>query len=237
MRCVLLLVLALLNLACSKPATFEQAESMQPGTARTQAYIQLAEQGDYRAQVRLGGLFRKDDPVRSAKYFRLASDAGDIDAMYFLGVDYLDGAGVPQNQQEGSRILQAAAEAGSVPAMEKLGNVFAGLSQKSGNRSDGLLAAHYYQSAFVHGSKASAVYLWGMLGAYPMADTYEAAVWGGVVSSFPNSLNKDPYALLTAKHDGIALVAKAKAEASDWYARFNSKPKVKTFLNLNGMYD
>jgi len=209
---------------------------MLPGTARTQAYIQLAKQGDYRAQVRLGGLFRKDDPVQSAKYFRLASDAGDIDAMYFLGVDYLDGAGVPQNQQEGIRTLQAAAKAGSVPAMEKLGDIFAMLSRKAGSRADGVLAEQYYHSAFLHGSRASATQLWGMFLTYPMADAYKSAVWSGVVSLFPESRNKDPYALLATKHDGVALVAKAEAEASDWYARFNSQSKVKTFLDINGMY-
>lgn len=60
---------------------------MPSGAARTEAYVYLAEQGDYRAQVRLGAIFRKDDPVKSAKYYKQASDAGDIDAMYFLGVD------------------------------------------------------------------------------------------------------------------------------------------------------
>ena len=237
MRWILVILLVVLTLACSKPATFEQVDTMPPGVARTQAYIELAERGDYRAQVRLGGLFRKDDPVKSAKYFRLASDAGDIDATYFLGVDYLDGTGVPQNQQEGIRILQIAAKAGSVPAMEKLGNIFATLSKKAGSKAYGVLAEQYYQSAFLHGSRVSASHLWGVFLTYPMADTYKSAMWSGVVSSFPNSVQKDSYALLAAKHDGIELVAKVKAEASDWFARFNSKPKVKTFLDLNGMYD
>jgi hypothetical protein len=38
--------------------------------------------------------------------------------------------------------------------------------------------------------------------------------------------------------NGEVLIAKAKAEAGYWYARrFNSKPRVETFLDLNDMYD
>lgn len=237
MRWTVALILAVLTLGCSMPATFEQAEAMPLGAARTETYIHLAEQGEYRAQVRLGGIFRKDDPLKSAKYFKQASDVGDIDAMYFLGVDYLEGAGVPQNQQEGINILQAAADAGSVSAMEKLGSAFAGFSQKSENKADGLLAEQYYQSAFLHGSRASASYLWGMFVTYPMADAYKSAVWSGVVSSFFTTPQSGPYSLLASKQGGSALVTKAKTEASNWYARFNSKPRVQTFLDLNGIYE
>lgn len=237
MRSALALILAILIVGCSKPVSFDQAEKMPSGSARTEAYIALADQGDYRAQLRLGGIFRNSDPEKSAKYFKQASDAGDIDAMYFLGVDYLNGNGVPQSRPDGIKMLQAAANMGSVSSMEMLGGVFSRLCQNSRDKSDGGLAEQYYQSAFLHGSKASAVLLWGLYVAGPMEDTYKHAVWSEVTHTLSSSSQHDPYSALAVEQNGNELVPMAKAEAINWYARFNSKPRVKTFLDLNRVYD
>lgn len=237
MRWVLSLVFAILIVGCSEPVSFDEAEIVPPGSARIAAYITLAEQGEYRAQLRLGGIFRKSEPVKSAKYFKQASDAGDIDAMYFLGVDYIDGNGVPQSRQDGIKMLEAAANGGSVSSMEMLGGVFTSLCQNSQDKSDGGLAEQYYQNAFLHGSKASAVLLWALYAAGPMADPYKHAVWSGVTHALSSSAQRDTYSLLTVEKNADALIAKAKAETSNWYARFNSKPRVKTFLDLNKVYD
>lgn len=236
MRYTSVLLVTMLLSGCDKPVTFEQAEAMPGGDASVKAYTILADKGDYRAQLRLGLNLLKDDPIKSAKYFKMASDAGDIDGMYFLGMDYLKGNGVPRNEPEGLKLLSAAANAGSVSAMEHLGSLYTERAQSTGDKAQGILAEKYLQDAFVRGDRGAATLLWSLYGQYPMANTYQAAVWRSVVSKLSGAAD-DPFGLLASEINANELIASAKWDAIRWRGRYNTEKRVSTFLNLNQHYD
>lgn len=62
----------------------------------------LADQGDTRAQGKLGGMYYNghgvpQDYPEAVKWFRLAADQGNAIAQYDLGIMYAEGRGVPQD--------------------------------------------------------------------------------------------------------------------------------------------
>jgi hypothetical protein len=56
--------------------------------------------------------------------WREQSDNGNVSAMYNLGLAYLDGNGVPKEEEEGARLIIKSADAGYIPAQYALGTIF-----------------------------------------------------------------------------------------------------------------
>ena len=86
---------------------------------------ELAEQGNARAQFKLGDMYGDgrgvaQSNVEAAKWFSRAGEQGDADAQYNLGVMYIVGQGVAQNNGEALKWFRKAAEQGSSVAQYNL---------------------------------------------------------------------------------------------------------------------
>ena len=95
-----------------------------------------AETGNVKAQTALGKLYEsgqlgndgkvQPDYAGAAYWFHQASDRGDSSAAYELAILYNQGLGVPADPAQSFKLLQKAAEAGYVPAMPLLSDIYAG---------------------------------------------------------------------------------------------------------------
>ena len=74
-----------------------------------------AEQGDARAQVRLGLMYERGqavpkDRLQAVKWFRLAAEQGNAEGQWRLGVMYQGGRGVPEDHVQAVKWFHLAAE-------------------------------------------------------------------------------------------------------------------------------
>ena len=98
------------------------------GTA-LRLYRPLAEQGDARAQVRLGFMYEMgrgvpQDYWQAGKWYRLAAEQGDAVAQNNLGSMYTDGQGVNQDYHEAVKWYRLGAEQGYALAQASLGTMY-----------------------------------------------------------------------------------------------------------------
>lgn len=89
----------------------------------------LAEEGDSRAQLRLGAMYLigqgvPEDHRKAAKWFRQAAEREDPRAQAMLGELYTAGQGVPQDYQEATKWLRRAAEQRDAGAQSDLGLLY-----------------------------------------------------------------------------------------------------------------
>lgn len=93
------------------------------------AFMELAEQGDVRAQANVGyyydqGLAVRRNPEEAARWYRLAAEGGNVDAQYNLGAMYEAGEGVPRDYGEAYKWLRRAAAQGDRHAAVYVGLMF-----------------------------------------------------------------------------------------------------------------
>ena len=86
--------------------------------AAFQAWRPLAEQGDVRAQYRLGRLYEAGDGVprddaAALRWFDAAGEQGDKEALVSIGIFHADGRGVPQDTFKAFMWWEIAARRGS----------------------------------------------------------------------------------------------------------------------------
>ncbi len=98
-----------------------------------QIFRQLAEQGDAKAQIKLGVMYARGwvvtttgkiieyrnvrpDQAEAVRWFRKAAEQGDTDAQYNLGIRYADGQGVTQDYAQAYMWLNLAAAQGQKDA-------------------------------------------------------------------------------------------------------------------------
>jgi len=91
--------------------------------------LDLAQQGNARAQVNLGLMYYQGEGVprdyqEALKWWRKAADQGDADAQFNLGLSYEKGLGVPQDYQEAFKWFQMAAGQGDAAAQFKLAAMY-----------------------------------------------------------------------------------------------------------------
>jgi uncharacterized protein len=85
---------------------------------------ELADQGNDRAQFKLGGMYDDgrgvaQNDAEALKWYRLAADQGYGNAQYNLGLMYGKGQGVPQNYLEAAKWFGKAAEQGTIPPLDQ----------------------------------------------------------------------------------------------------------------------
>ena len=113
----------------------------------------LAEQGNVRAQARLGNLYRfglgaPRDSVAATKWYRLAAEQGDVGAAWDLALMYYDGEEVPQDYAEAAKWFHRAAGTGNVLVQSKLGWIYA---EGEGVAQDYAAAVKWYRLAAEQG--------------------------------------------------------------------------------------
>lgn len=144
-------------------------------------YRIAAEQGDARAQLKLGFMFTNgqgvaQDPAEAARWYRLAAEQGNADAQFNLGLGYSGGEGVAQDYVEAARWYRLAAEQRHAYAEYNLGCLFKngqGVAQDDGE------AVRWFRLAAEQGL-AIAQLLLGLgfkLGKGVKQDYVEAARW------------------------------------------------------------
>ncbi|WP_124304506.1 tetratricopeptide repeat protein [Pseudomonas chlororaphis] len=162
MRWYALFLTAVVLLGCNEPLSFDQAMKLynqKDYASAVNALSLLAEGGDYRAQLVLGRHFLQADSkdgAKSARYFKMAVDQGDIDALFFLGRAYLNGEGVPQNPTMGEEYLVRAGNAGSTAALITLGIRYSRMMSSIGSAEHGKKALVLFQNAFLYGDELAA---------------------------------------------------------------------------------
>jgi TPR repeat protein len=84
-----------------------------------------AEQGDARAQFKLGWMYERglgvpQDNAEAVRWYRAAAEQGNTSAQSNLGFMYQRGLGVPQDYAEAVRWYRAAAEQGNTPGRSSI---------------------------------------------------------------------------------------------------------------------
>jgi uncharacterized protein len=72
------------------------------------------------AELLANGLGVKRDEARAVHWYRLAAEAGDREAVFALGLMYLEGRGVERDRAEAARRFRAAADLGQPMAAYNL---------------------------------------------------------------------------------------------------------------------
>lgn len=90
----------------------------------------LADQGDAKAQFRLGFMYDTghgvpQDGAEATKWYRKAGNQGVVDAQERLGVMYLFGQGIPRDETESAAWFRKASDQGDENAQWQLGDAYA----------------------------------------------------------------------------------------------------------------
>ena len=114
----------------------------------------LAEQGDAKAQNKLGFVYDAGQGVRqdyaeAVKWYRKAADQGNASAEYNLGSMYANGQGVPQDDADAVKWFRKAANRGLVAAENNIGGMY---DTGKGVRQDAAEAVKWYRKGADHGS-------------------------------------------------------------------------------------
>ncbi len=86
---------------------------------------QLAENGDVKAQIRLGNIYYNGNGVKqnyseAMRWYRKLAEKGNVIAQYNLGAMYYNGYGIKRDKSEAKKWLSKSAEKGYNPAKEAL---------------------------------------------------------------------------------------------------------------------
>jgi TPR repeat protein len=118
----------------------------------------LAEQGDARAQYRLGAMYARGEGVprddgAAAQWFLRAAGQGHTEANYVLSFAYAKGLGVPRDDARAAYSLRRAAELGHAEAQYRLGVMYA---NGKGVPRDYVLAHVWFDLAAAQGVETAA---------------------------------------------------------------------------------
>lgn len=107
---------------------------------------------------------------------RQAADKNDWSAQYYLGISYLNGYGVPEDDASGFKWVLRAAQQGYIRAQRKVGDYY---YEGIGVAQDYVAAAKYYRIAAEHGDASAQVSLGWQLkkGLGVDADDNQACYW------------------------------------------------------------
>ena len=120
-----------------------------PTPSEVKALLKAAEQGDLRAQAKVGNLYFQghgvpQDAAEAVRWYRLAADQGYAPAQYNLGLMYDVGESVPQDDEEAVRWFRLAADQGFAGGQLNLGVMY---SKGRGVPQDDAEAFHWIRLA------------------------------------------------------------------------------------------
>jgi uncharacterized protein len=205
--------------------------------AEAMARIAKAQGGDAQAQIEMGirylqGKGVTQDLPEAAKWFRLAADKGNTEALSALGAIFHDGGkGVAQDYREAAKWYRLAAQKGDVDAEDTLGDIFyrggAGVTQ------DFKEAAKWYRLAADHGN-AEAQLRFGYMnynGQGVTQDYKQAMKWYRLSA---NQGNADAQFFLGIMYDEGKGVVQDYREAVKWHrlAAQQGMPRAQLSLGL-----
>ncbi len=98
----------------------------------------------------------KEDSAEAFKFFLLAAEQGDCDAMLCVSVGYFHGMGTPENKEESLRWVLKAANQGHMASQHSLGILYAEGNGVKRNRREAL---KWFRKAAVQGSEEAAAAL------------------------------------------------------------------------------
>ncbi len=127
-------------------------------------------------QMYAAGLGVDRDENEAVQWYRLASEAGDVEAMYLLATYILDGHVIERDEVEAGSLLQAAVADGHIPSKQMLGMLYL---EGRGVERDLTLGAQLMREAAEDGD-VTAIYTLGILyaeGAGVRQDTSESYHW------------------------------------------------------------
>lgn len=196
-----------------------------------------AEKGDPEAQFRAGqmyavGIGTKRDYAEALKWFRKATDQGNLSAMTSLGGMYLRGEGIAQDTTEGFRLLHKAVEGGLPRAYALIGMTYYDGLVVPKNHAE---AAKWMRAAAERGDKGGAVLLGHiyLLGDGVPKNYVEAAKWlhGPADQGF-----KPAQRWLGMIYYNKDSPIKNQPEAARWFRRAANQGDVPSQISLAAMY-
>ena len=156
--------------------------------------------------------------LRNLLWYRLAADQGHAGAQSDLGIMYVDGRGVPQDDGEAVRWYRLAAEQGNLDAQSNLGGMY---DMGRGVPQDYTEAVRWYRLAAEQGHAAAQSNLGLMYGGgkgVPQ-DYVEAHMWFNLAAAKSSGENRD----LFVKYRGAIAtamtseqIAEAQRRAREW---------------------
>jgi len=131
----------------------EIADRLRNPNEALKADRKAAEQGDARAQFKLGEMYDNGEGVpqdyaEAMKWWRKAAEQGVPEAQHNLGVMYDNGRGVPQDYAEAMQWYRKAAKQGHAPAQSNIGYMY---SHGEGVPQDKAEAMKWYRKASEQG--------------------------------------------------------------------------------------
>ena len=215
-------------------------------------FLPLAEQGDGKAQYRLGCMYefgngmRKDEEEADLWYrkahpkLRLLAEQGDAEAQYYLGGMYSDGDGVDKDETEGEKWYSKAyqeflplAEQGDGKAQYRLGYMY---NYGYGVEENDVEAVRWYRKAAEQGHARAQVSLGYMYDkGYGVSKDYAEAV-GWYRKAAEQGYDRGQYNLGVMYRNGRG-VAKDDVEAVGWYRKAAEQGYASAQNNLGWMYD
>lgn len=174
------------------------------------------------------------DYTQAAKYFRMAADAGNADAQYYLATCYVDERGVEKDLQEAIRLYIRAAQQGHKNAQFNLAWSY---EQAQGVDQDLKQAAYWYQRAAEQGHIHAQYYL-ALIYYYAkglLTPNYEDAFrWFHAAAKQGHAKSQYMTAVCYTDEKGISRDYEASI---DWYIKAAEQGHVQSQFNLGWCYE
>jgi TPR repeat protein len=226
------LVITMQFAGCSQKSETNQVQAAvesktAPGTmTNVEVYRKVAEQGDAKAQLKLGDMYYAGHEVpqdysEAVRWYRKAAEQGEAAAQFYLGLNYEQGRGVQQNYAEALRWYRKAAEQGEARSELNLGAMY---SAGNGVPQDYAAAADWYRKAAEQGeatAKFNLGVVYGSVGRGVPLDYVEAYKWLSLVVSSSSGDDKQKSDAARAR-DLVAgqlttqQLAEAQRRAREW---------------------
>ena len=236
------LVLGLLLATALTPAAHASLEAGEAAyrkgdyAAAFRAFRPLAEQGQARAQFKLGVMYRfgegvPQDDREAAKWYRLAAEQGYAVAQFSLGFLYAKGRGVPQDYREAAKWYRLAADQGDSVAQIMLDYLY--------DRDQGVPreAAWWFRHLAAEQGLASAQDHLGFRYAYGLGvpqDHPEAAKWFRLAAEQGDAMAQLSLGVLYDNGQGVP---QDHREAAKWYRLAAEQGNASAQNNLGAMFE
>ena len=170
--------------------------------------------------------------VQDIDQLRQAAEQGDAEAQNKLGVMYLRGEGVPENNQEAAKWCRKAAEQGHAPAQNNLGFMY---STGEGVPQDDKEAAKWYRKAAEQGHAKAQSNLGGKYarGEGVPQDDKEAAKWYRKAAEQGHAPAQNKLGFMYSRGEGVP---ENNQEAVKWYRKAAEQGDAPGQLGLGLMY-